>query len=210
MRQIPNQMASRDWGLLVTLSIVWGGSFFFAEVAIKELPPLTIVLVRVMLGAAVLLPFLWINGRRLPVTVKGWIPFFSMGLLNNVIPFSLLVTGQLICSSLVMLVLACLFERPWTLPMPGVTTWLCLIGLAVVSTAFAYILFFRILERSGAANVSLVTLLVPVTAILLGASILDEIVRIQEITGALVIASALLIIDGRVFGWLRPGSSKQA
>ena len=48
----------------------------------------------------------------------------------------------------------------------------------------------------------LVTLLIPVTTILLGVSLLDEPITAHEIAGALIIASALLVIDGRALGWL--------
>jgi drug/metabolite transporter (DMT)-like permease len=88
-------------------------------------------------------------------------------------------------------------DRPWTLPMPGVTTWLAVIGLAALSTALSYLVFFQILQRSGATNVMLVTLLIPVTAILLGSLGLGEAISMREIAGAAVIGSALLIIDGR-------------
>jgi drug/metabolite transporter (DMT)-like permease len=81
-----------------------------------------------------------------------------------------------------------------------VTTWLALFGLAALSTALAYIVFFQILRRSGSTNVMLVTLLIPVTAILLGWLVLGESISPAEIAGALVIGSALLVIDGRVFG----------
>ena len=69
---------------------------------------------------------------------------------------------------------------------------------AALSTALAYIVFFQILRRSGATNVMLVTLLIPVTAILLGYLVLGEKISLREIAGALVIGSALLLIDGRV------------
>ena len=75
---------------------------------------------------------------------------------------------------------------------------LTLIGLAALSTALAYIVFFQILRRSGATNVMLVTFLIPVTAILLGVLVLGEKISAREIAGALVIGSALLLIDGRV------------
>ena len=107
-------------------------------------------------------------------------------------------TFQLMASSLMMAVVAGVFERPWQLPMPGVVTWLAVLGLAALSTALAYIVFFQVLRRSGATNVMLVTLLVPVTAILLGALVLGEHISPREIVGALVIGSALLLIDGRV------------
>jgi drug/metabolite transporter (DMT)-like permease len=90
--------------------------------------------------------------------------------------------------------------------MPGVTTWLAIIGLAALSTALAYIVFFQILRRSGSTNVMLVTLLIPVTAILLGYLVLGESVSLREMIGALVIGSALLLIDGRVLK-LVPGLS---
>jgi drug/metabolite transporter (DMT)-like permease len=82
--------------------------------------------------------------------------------------------------------------------MPGLRTWAAVAGLAALSTALAYIVFFQILKRSGATNVMLVTLLIPVTALLLGALLLGEHVSMREVIGALVIASALLVIDGRL------------
>jgi drug/metabolite transporter (DMT)-like permease len=107
-------------------------------------------------------------------------------------------TFQLMASSLMMAIVAVVFERPWQLPLPGAVTWLAVLGLAALSTALAYIVFFQVLRRSGATNVMLVTLLVPVTAILLGALVLGEHIAPREIAGALVIGSALLLIDGRV------------
>ena len=115
-------------------------------------------------------------------------------------------TFQMLASSLMMAVIAAVFERPWQLPMPGLTTWLAMIGLAALSTALAYIVFFQILRRSGSTNVMLVTLLIPVTAILLGYLVLGESVSLREMAGALVIGSALLLIDGRVLK-LVPGLS---
>jgi drug/metabolite transporter (DMT)-like permease len=102
-----------------------------------------------------------------------------------------------------MVVVAGVVERPWQLPMPGPATWLAVFGLAALSTALAYIVFFQILRRSGATNVMLVTLLIPVTAILLGYLVLGEQISAHEIFGALVIGSALLLIDGRVLNFAR-------
>ena len=112
-------------------------------------------------------------------------------------------TFQLLASSVMMIPVAGFFERPWQLPMPGAATWLAVIGLAALSTALAYIVFFQILRRSGATNVMLVTLLIPVTAILLGYLVLGEQISPREMLGALVIGSALLLIDGRVLEMLR-------
>ena len=293
-------MDRQTWLLLILLSVLWGASFFFGGVALRELPPTTIALVRVALAAALLFPLFKIRGGTLPTSLAGWMPFFVMGLLNNVIPFSLVLVGQLrissglasvlnattplftvlvmasfgderliarrivgvvigivgvivlrepgivrsdsetigmllclggalsygfsglwgrrkfsgvapltsstcqlICSSVAMAVIAAAVDQPWQLPMPGAATWAALIGLAALSTALAYVVFYRVLARSGATNVMLVTLLIPVTAILLGVLVLDESLTARDIAGALVIASALLVIDGRALRWFR-------
>ena len=298
-----NRIDARDWSLLAVLSVLWGGSFFFNGVVLKELPPLTVVLLRVALAAMILLPVLWVYRIRLPQGLSGWKPFFAIALLNNILPFSLIVMGQtyipsglasilnattplftvvvmvaagdeklyarrvagvvtgligviilhgqelgfqtgegigiplclaaafsyglsalyarrklsnspplatatfqLLASSLMMAVIAAVFERPWQLPMPGATTWLAMFGLSAFSTALAYIVFFQVLRRSGSTNVMLVTLLIPVTAILLGYLVLDESISLREIIGAHVIGSALLLIDGRVLKFV-PGLS---
>ncbi|OKO77493.1 ABC transporter permease [Bradyrhizobium sp. NAS80.1] len=290
-----NRIDARDWSLLAVLSVLWGGSFFFNGAALRELPPLTLVFLRVALGAAILLPLLRMQGISFPKGVAGWRAFFVIGLLNNVIPFSLIVIGQtfipsglasilnattplfavivmaaageealqmrrvagvamgllgvivlrgwgietrtgqgfgillclggalsygfaalaarrllkdaaplgtatfqLMASTVMMAIVAGAVEQPWRLPMPGLTTWLAVLGLAGLSTALAYIVFFQILRRSGATNVMLVTLLIPVTAILLGWLVLGEPISAREIAGAIVIGSALLVIDGRV------------
>jgi drug/metabolite transporter (DMT)-like permease len=97
-----------------------------------------------------------------------------------------------------MTVIAGVAEQPWRLALPGATTWAAVIGFSALSTALGYIVFFQILRRSGATNVMLVTLLIPVTAILIGYFVLGERISSGEIMGALVIAGALLLIDGRV------------
>ena len=295
-----NRIDARDWSLLAMLSILWGGSFFFNGAALRELPPLTLVLLRVALGAAILMPLLRMQGISFPKDVTGWKPFVAIGLLNNVIPFSLIVIGQtfipsglasilnattplftvlvmaaareealqmrrvagvalglagviilrgwgvetrtgqgfgillclggafsyglaalaarrllkdspplgtatfqLMASTVMMAIVAGVMEQPWRLPMPGIATWLAVLGLASLSTALAYIVFFQILRRSGATNVMLVTLLIPVTAILLGWLVLGEPIATREIAGAIVIGSALLVIDGRAVRMLQ-------
>jgi drug/metabolite transporter (DMT)-like permease len=89
-----NRIDTRDWSLLGLLSVLWGGSFFFNGVVLRELPPLTVVLLRVALAAMILLPVLWACRIRFPVGLSGWTPFFAIALLNNVLPFSLIVIGQ--------------------------------------------------------------------------------------------------------------------
>ena len=94
--------------------------------------------------------------------------------------------------------------------MPGLPAASAVLGLAALSTALAYIVFFRISAAAGPSNVMLVTLLIPVSATALGALVLGERLAANQIAGALVIASALLVIDGRIFGgWMR-GSTREA
>jgi drug/metabolite transporter (DMT)-like permease len=82
-------MDGTAWALLVTLATLWGGSFFFAKVAVAEVPPLTVVLARVALAALVLVPTLYLVGRRLPGRADVWRAAFVMAAINNVIPFAL-------------------------------------------------------------------------------------------------------------------------
>jgi drug/metabolite transporter (DMT)-like permease len=288
------------WWRLIALAVLWGGSFFFVGVALRDLPPLTILWARIVLGAILLVPVLMWSGIGLPRSVRAWVPLAGMGLLNNVVPMSLIffgqttissglasvlnattpffttlvlaaagdepltarrlagvlcgvagvavlqapalidptvasfgvllclaaalsyglaalwarrrlagvpplvaAAGQLAASSIAMTLLAASFDRPWTLLMPTLATWLALIGLGLLSTAMAYILFFQIIARSGPANVMLVTLLVPVPAILLGHFVLGERFEAHHFAGAAIIAAALVIVDGRAAAWLQ-------
>lgn len=91
---INQSMTTKDWAMLLLLSLLWGGSFFFISLAVAELPPLTIVLLRVGIAAITLWAILLISGYEIPKSLKLWRTFFIMGLLNNVIPFALIVWGQ--------------------------------------------------------------------------------------------------------------------
>ena len=293
-----NAMGSLEWAMLIALSLVWGGSFFFNGAAVRELPPLTVVVLRTGLGAAALWLFCRSRGVAILFNTPVWSAFFVMGLLNNVVPFSLIVwgqthiasglasilnattpvftvivahfftrderltlnrmagvvlglagvtvmigpavlsglgaailaqfailaaalsyafagvfgrrfrelgvspvataTGQVTASTLILAPVALLVETPWTLAMPSAPVWLSVLGLALLSTAFAYILYFRILAKAGATNVLLVTLLVPVSAILLGALILGERLEPRHFAGMALIAAGLAAIDGRL------------
>lgn len=148
-------MSPKQWMLLILLALLWGCAFFFVGVALKELPPLTIVLTRVGLAALTLAPFL-------------------------LAPLAMLV------------------DQPWLLPAPSAGTVGSLVALAVVSAALAYIVFFRIMAVSGPSNAMLVTLLIPLGAIGLGVLVLGERLERHHILGALIIASALVVIDGRL------------
>ena len=101
-----------------------------------------------------------------------------------------------------MTVVVSLVDRPWTLAAPSQETVWSLVALAVFGTALAYIVFFKILVRAGASNVMLVTLLIPVTALILGNVFLGEPVESKEIIGAFIIGAGLLFIDGRVINRL--------
>ena len=87
-------MGSFEWLLLILLSILWGGSFFFSKVALTELSPLTLVLGRVGIAAIALNLVVVATGQWMPSSLKTWGLFLVMGVLNNLIPFSLIFWGQ--------------------------------------------------------------------------------------------------------------------
>ncbi|MFZ6746193.1 DMT family transporter [Undibacterium sp. JH2W] len=87
-------MGGLEWAMLVALSVLWGGSFFFNAIAVKELPPFTFVLLRVGIGSLVLLALLRFMGFRMPRDWKVWLQFAGMGILNNIIPFCLIVWSE--------------------------------------------------------------------------------------------------------------------
>ena len=292
-------MRTSDWLLLVLLSVLWGATFYFIAVANPEIPPFTLVLGRVGVAALALVPVVLLLGLRLPATAAGWWPFVVQAVINNVIPFTLIVYGQLriasglaavlnattplftlvmarllagealtaskvagvvlgiagvgvlvgpaalnsnassvvgmlcilgaslsyavsalwmrrlrdipplvssaaqlTCSSLMLLPLAAAVERFWQLPVPGAPAILAVLGLALISTALAYVVFFHLNTSAGSTNVMLVTLLIPVTATILGVALLNETIAPHQIAGAVVIASGLVVIDGRLLAWL--------
>ncbi len=297
-------MSGRDWLLLVTLSVLWGGSFFFSEVALAELGPLTVVLGRVGFAALALVGFVYLAGHRLPSAPGLWGAFLVMGALNNLIPFSLIVwaqvaidsglaailnattplftvvlahcltrdermtrgrfagmvfgiagvavlvgpealgqlggglstaglstaglaqlavlgaaccygcagiygrrfqglppvvaaAGMVTCSAVLTLPLALVVERPWQID-PGALTWAALLGLALLSTALAYVIYFRILASAGATNLMLVTFLIPVSALILGVVVLGERPAPSTFAGLALIFAGLAFVDGRL------------
>ena len=290
------RMGAAEWGLLVLLSLLWGGSFFFGAVAVRELPPLTVALGRVALAAGALLAVCALLRLRLPARLADWRPYLVMGALNNLVPFSLILWGQtqiasglasilnattplfavvlahlwtaderltwnrlagvlagvagvavmmgpdavrglgggvlaqlavlgaafsyalagiygkrfreqpplataacqLLASTGLLLPLALVVDRPWTLAAVSAPALWSLAGLALLSTSLAYVLYFRILATSGATNILLVTLLIPVSAILLGVGLLEETLSARQLVGMAFIALALLVVDGRL------------
>lgn len=295
-------MSGADWSRLLALSVLWGGSFFFVGVAVPALPAMTIVLVRVGLGALALAAMLAVLRIPFPRGAGVWRALAVMGILNNVIPFTLFATaqgqigsglasilnattplwgvlaahaftsderltvarvvgvaigfagvavmmgaapadgtvwaqlaclaaalsyglaavwgrrfrrldvaplatgfGQTAVATLVLLPLVMLHDRPWTLPVPDAPVIAALLGLAVLSTAIAYGLYFRLIGSAGAVNASLVTFLIPVSATALGVTVLGEVLLPRHLAGLALIALGLAVLDGRVLRRLRRG-----
>jgi drug/metabolite transporter (DMT)-like permease len=119
-------------------------------------------------------------------------------------------TGQLSAGALMMLPLALLVDRPWLDAMPSLTALGAIAALAVVCSAFAYILYFRLIDRAGATNALLVTLLVPPVAIVLGALVLNEVIEPRDFAGLGLIALGLAAIDGRLLRIFPRAEARQA
>lgn len=301
----PRPLTASVWAMLFMLSLLWGGSFLFNAVAVREVPVFSVVAARVALAALALHVAMRASGIAFPVHREAVTAFFGMAVLNNLLPFNLIVfgqgridsglasilnattpiftmliahvatrdeklglakgigvalgflgvvvlfsgrdlfgagtqgqllgqgaclaaalaygfagiygrrfarlgiapiavaAGQVTMSSLVMVPLALIVDRPFAGPMPSLPALASLVALALASSAAAYILFFRILARAGATAVSLVTLLIPCWAIALGALVLGERLELRAVIGFLIIAAGLLIIDGRVLAQFR-------
>lgn len=288
-------MNAKQWTLLLVLSLVWGGSFFFNAVLVRELGPITIAFGRTTLAAITLFIIMRIRRIAIPTAAKLWGQLAMMGLINNLLPFSLIAWGQrsvdsglasilnatmplwsvllahvltsdekltsnkllgvllglagvvvligpevlggigaqalgqmavvgaamcyavaaifgrrfrgmpslipafgmLACTAVMSLPLA-LFVEQAAAVRPQAHTWLALLGLAIVSTAFAYILYFQLLAEAGATNASLVTLLIPLSALMLGIVFLDEQVSSSLLLGMGLIIGGLVAVDGRL------------
>ena len=112
-------------------------------------------------------------------------------------------TGQLTAGAVMMFPIALLVDPPLIANWPPVEAWAAIIALAVVCTALGYILYFRLIDHAGATNALLVTLLVPPTAIILGALFLNEVLDPRDFAGLALIAVGLAAIDGRLFSLLK-------
>lgn len=106
--------------------------------------------------------------------------------------------GQVSASTILLLPIMLLVDRPFTLAMPHAATWGAVFGVGLLSTALAYVLYFRILAVAGAANLLLVTFLIPVSAILLGALVLGELLLPRHFVGMALIGLGLMFIDARL------------
>ena len=291
-------MSASDWGQLLLLGGLWGGSFFFARIAVAEIPPLALILYRVSIAALVLHLWLQLRGISFSPALARAGSFLCLALLNNVIPFSLIftgqtkigaglasvlyattplwtmlaanlltadeklstaklagiglgiagaavmigpgllsdlggptwaklavigaaisyalavvyakrfkdikssvvATGQLTASTILMVVpIVFLLYGPQDIVTSSLSIWMAVGVLAVFTTAFAFILYFNIIASAGATNASLVTLLVPASAIMLGTAFLGERLESYEFAGLALIVSSLLVVDGRIF-----------
>lgn len=284
------------WGLLLALSGLWGGSFLFNRVAVAEMPMLDVVFGRIALAALVLLAIARLSGIALPRDRASWRDYAVMGILNNVVPFCLIVwgqktigaglasilnattpifgvivahlfttddrltparvlgialafagvvvlvgpdalgglgdhllaevaclgaaisygfsalwsrrfrgrppvataTGQLVCSAVMLAPAVLLLEPPWAQTVPGLPAVASVVALAVLSTAVAYVLFFRLNTMVGPTNTILVTFLIPPSAILLGVLVLGERLAAHQFAGMALIVGGLAAVDGRV------------
>jgi drug/metabolite transporter (DMT)-like permease len=289
-------MGPVEWTMLIALSAIWGGSFYFFAVIIKELPVFTIVFLRVFLATLALWLIVLITRQQLPDFKSVWLNYFLMGFFNNVIPFSLIVWGesrvapglaavlnattpffaviiahlstenekltwnrmagaivglagvtalvgfdviknlgvdllfqmaivlaslsygistifgrrfsgipplssaalQTAASSIMLFPLMLFIDHPQNLAIPSLNASLSLLALALLCTAFAYLIFFNIVKRAGMTNVTLVTLLVPVSAMILGAMFLNEQISFRHGVGMATIGFGLALIDGRI------------
>jgi drug/metabolite transporter (DMT)-like permease len=112
-------------------------------------------------------------------------------------------TGQLTISTMLLAPLALIIDRPWTLVVPSLPAMGAVAGAALISTAFALLIYFRILARAGANNLLLVNFLVPVSAILLGVSILGETLKAEHVMGMALIFAGLALRDGKLLALMR-------
>jgi drug/metabolite transporter (DMT)-like permease len=307
---IRTQMNRNDWLILGVLALIWGGAFFFIGVAVRHVPPLTYVWLRLTIAAAAMWLFLHFKGQSVGLPKQVWGSILLLALLNNAIPFVLfgwsqthiasglasilnattpiwgvlvahflthdermsphkiagvllgfggvatmigpsllsnlgssalaqlacvvaalcyalaavwarrframglsplsVTTGQLSAGAAIMLPLALFVDQPWTHAFPPLTAWGAIVALALLCTAFGYVLYFRLIDSSGATNALLVTLLVPPVAILLGALFLGETLAAQDFLGLGLIALGLAAIDGRALSLFRRVSPPQA
>jgi len=110
--------------------------------------------------------------------------------------------GQVTGTALMTLPIVLIVDRPWALPVPTPGTWATLVAFAVLSTALAYVIYFRLLASAGATNLLLVTILMPVSSLLLGTTVLGERLDARDVIGMALIGIGLAAIDGRALAFL--------
>jgi len=199
-------MQPRVWAELFVLSFIWGGSFLSVRIALDEIGPLTSVAHRVVWAMLILWAYVWLRGLHVPRSRRVWIGFLGMGLLNNVIPFSLMAWGQLYietgltsilnaATAIFGVIAAAIFfadERLTAQRAIGVTLGFLGVATAVGLSSLTY---YRVLAAAGAGNLMLCTLLVAPVAIILGAVVLDEALPLRAYAGFALLAAGLVILN---------------
>ena len=87
-------MSSADWGIIMLLSLLWGGAFFMIELGLRGFPPNTLVFLRMAIAVPPMLLALKIFGHHLPTDRKSWKQLFILGAINAALPFILFFWGQ--------------------------------------------------------------------------------------------------------------------
>jgi drug/metabolite transporter (DMT)-like permease len=288
-------MSATDWMLLLILSVLWGGSFYFAKIAVPEIPPLTLALGRVGIAALALAAVARLVAGPFPRDPAVWLQLGLLAALNNALPFTLIfwgqlhisiglasilnattplfgvlvahaltqddrltagrvigliaglvgvvvligpgllrelgadvlaefaclaascsyafgavlsrrlrgvppmmvACGQLTMSTVILLPAVLLFGQPSAFFTASNAALAALLGIALLSSAAAYLIYFRLIARAGATNALLVTFLIPVSAILMGLVLLDESISARQFAGMAAIFIGVAAIDGR-------------
>ena len=295
-------MNNKTWLLVIFLGFIWGSSFLFTEILLNYINPVLIVFFRVSLASIILIIYvLFFTNLKFNLSKEILLTFFTMGLLNNVIPFLLIayaqetITGGLASilnanTSFFTIVLASLFLKDEKLTsyrllgiLIGIIGVVVIVGLenlsefknfnfgiflmlfsclsysfagifaktkltnihptisatgmlsmstiilfpfiivyngnelininstvlyyscmfAFICTVLAYFLYFKILETNGAGNLLICTIIIPPSSILLNAFFINEIIKIHELIGLIIITLGLIILDGRIINYIK-------
>jgi len=138
----------------------------------------------------------------------SWVAIYARRFKMLAVPPLVTAAGQTVAAAVLITPLALWIDHPWTIThTPSLAAWGAMAGLIILSTVLAYIVYFRILASAGATNALLVTFLVPVSALVLGASILKERISFNDVLGLLLIFVGLAVMDGRLFWMFRPRAS---
>ena len=295
-------MNNKTWLLVILLGFIWGSSFLFTEILLNYINPVLIVFFRVSLASIILIIYvLFFTNLKFNLSKEILLTFFTMGLLNNVIPFLLIayaqetITGGLASilnanTSFFTIFLASLFLKDEKLTsyrllgiLIGIIGVVVIVGFenlsefknfnfgivlmlfsclsysfagifaktkltnihptisatgmlsmstiilfpfiiiyngnelininstvlyyscmfAFICSVLAYFLYFKILETNGAGNLLICTIIIPPSSILLNAFFINEIIKIYELIGLIIITLGLIILDGRIINYIK-------
>ena len=295
-------MNNKTWLLVILLGFIWGSSFLFTEILLNYINPVLIVFFRVSLASIILIIYvLFFTNLKFNLSKEILLTFFTMGLLNNVIPFLLIayaqetITGGLASIlnantsfftiflaslllkdekltnyrllgiiigiigvvvivgfenlselknynfGIVLMLFSCLsysfagiFAKTKlknihpTIAATGMLSMSTIIlfpiiiiyngnelininskilyyscMFAFICSVVAYFLYFKILETNGAGNLLICTIIIPPSSILLNAFFINEIIKIYELIGLIIITAGLIILDGRIINFIK-------